>query len=332
MTPMDQLRDFLADSDTGWSLGTFGAIGEFTRDEGEPVQHLDDAGMIGAVTARGGIRFRTHADLRLIASELPTRDDWSHRVALCLPRTACAMHGRTGITELGPDHEALRPEDRDAVLFDLGLSTLQVDVCVRSNDPEVIAALRRHAGVSLFAASGELMQVMLAASPHRVFISRIGQAEIFQPIPPPGGRSPDGPHTHILPKLLAHGRTHAATEPLPDGWIPCAHAYPPHPLRDPLGRPTPFVTSHLAAFQQLLIRYGDPRLVALKRDIAAHVAADRTPADAALPDDRIARATLRVTLRQLQASAVNSATLPAWLASYDHSGSGDETETAEIPH
>ena len=332
MAPMDQFRDFLADSDTGWSLGTFGAIGEFTRDAGEPVEHLDDAGMIGMVTARGGICFRAHADLRLIASELPTRDDWSHRVALCLSRTSCAMSQRTGISELGPDRDALRPEDRDAVLFDLGLSTLQVDVCVRSGDPEVIAALRRHAGASLFAPDGELMQVMLAASPHRVFISRIGRAEIFQPIPPPGGRSPDGPHTHILPKLLAHRRTHAATEPLPDGWIPCAHAYPPHPLRDALGRPRSFVAGHLAAFQRLLDRYGDPRLVALKRDVTAHVMADQAPSEADLPGDRVARATARVTLRQLQASGVESATLRAWLGALDRYDHGDEADTAEIPH
>lgn len=70
----------------------------------------------------------------MIASELPTRDDWSHRVALCLPHNSCAMSQRTGITELDPDREALRPEDRDAVLFDLGLSTRKVDVCVRSRD------------------------------------------------------------------------------------------------------------------------------------------------------------------------------------------------------
>ncbi|MGJ5197044.1 DUF6925 family protein [Bradyrhizobium sp. HKCCYLRH1030] len=330
MAPMDQLRDFLVDFDTGWSLGTFGAIAEFTRDAEEPVRLLVDLGVIGAVTARGGIRFCANADLRLIASEFPTRDGWSHRVALCLPHASCAMNQRTGITELGPDRDALRPEDREAVLFDLGLTALQVDVCVRSRDPKLVAALRRHVGSSLFAPDGELMRVMLAANPHRVFISRIGRAEIFQPIPPPGGRSPDGPHTHILPKLLAHGRTHAATEPLPDGWIPCAHVYPPHPLRDPLGRPQPFVARHLAAFDRLLDRYGDPRLVALKNDVAAHVRAGRGPSEADLPDDRMARATIRVTLRQLHASGARSAALSAWLSTYDRAS--DEAETADAPH
>lgn len=138
--------------------------------------------------------------------------------------------------EIGRDSDALRAEDREGVLFDLGLGTLQVDVCVRSSDPEVVAALRGCAGKSIFAPGNEAMRVILAANPHRVFVSRIGRAEVFQPIPPPGGKSPSGPHSHVLPKLLAHGRTHAATEPLPDEWIPCAHFYPPHPLRDRFGQ------------------------------------------------------------------------------------------------
>ena len=85
------------------------------------------------------------------------------------------------------------------------------------------------------------MGLLLETNPHRVFISRIGRIEVYQPIPPPSGKSPDGPHTHVLPKLLKSGRTHAATEPIPEGWIPCAHLYPQHPARDAGGadRSTP---------------------------------------------------------------------------------------------
>ena len=61
------------------------------------------------------------------------------------------MHRRTVVTECGPDHEALRPHDRAAVLFDLGLGTEQVDVCVRSAAPEVLAQLRVGCGHALFA-------------------------------------------------------------------------------------------------------------------------------------------------------------------------------------
>ena len=84
------------------------------------------------------------------------------------------------------------------------------------------------------------MEVILAANPHRVFLSRLGRIEVYQPIPPASGKSPDGPHTHVLPRLLKSGRTHPATEPIPDGWFPCAHLYPPHPARDGMGEARPF--------------------------------------------------------------------------------------------
>jgi hypothetical protein len=42
---------------------------------------------------------------------------------------------------------------------------------------------------------------------------------------------------------------------------PCAHFYPPHPLRDGLGARRPFQHESYAAFQDLLVEFGDPALV-----------------------------------------------------------------------
>jgi len=236
MTLTDHVMTFLAgqlaDIEAGWSVGTFGAIAEFTRDAGAPADLHQTSDGISVVTDKGGLSIAPLPGLRLIASESPTTESWSHRVALCLPQESCAMSQRSTLTEIGPDGAALRAEDRNGVLFDLGLGTLQIDACVRVGDPDVVAALRDHTRKSVFAPGNEAMRIILAANPNRVFVSRIGRAEVYQPIPPPGGKSPDGPHTHVLPKLLVHGRTHAATEPLPEGWIPCAHVYPAHPLRD----------------------------------------------------------------------------------------------------
>ena len=64
------------------------------------------------------------------------------------------------------------------------------------------------------------MGMILAANPHRVFISRLGRIEVYQPIPPPSGKSPEGPHTHVLPKLLKSGRTHPATDRFPRAGFP----------------------------------------------------------------------------------------------------------------
>jgi hypothetical protein len=78
-------------------------------------------------------------------------------------------------------------------LFDLELGTLQIDACIRVGDPEVIDALRDWTGRSLFSPGNDAMRIILKANPHRLFVSRIGRAEVFQPIPLPGSRSPDGP-------------------------------------------------------------------------------------------------------------------------------------------
>ncbi len=327
---MDGLAEQLADAETTWSLGTFGAIAEFVRDADELVALHREAGAISAVTARGGVRIEAHRELRLVASESLTSESWNQRVALCLPHGASRMGQRIVISEIGPDRDALRPEDRAAILFDLGLGAVQVDCCVRSGDPAFIGALRADEGKPLFETEGSAMRAILAAQPHRVFVSRIGRIEVFQPIPPPEGRSPEGPHTHVMPKLLRGGRTHAATEPIPAGFVPCAHFYPPNPLRDSLGRCRPFQPERHAAFQKLLARYGTPELIDIKRRVVDAVTAGEPPAAISPPADRFGRSAVRITLRQLRASEHAAPALPAWLAAHDavkRRGAHDDEKT-----
>ena len=307
----------LKDPNTAWSVGSFGAIAEFMRDPDEPVTFRRNGTARSAVTARGGVLVDAQIGSRLIASESPTAEAWSHRVAVCLPQQLCGMNRRFELTEIGPDIEALRSEDRRGILFDLGLGLLQVDAFVRISDPAAASALRRHLGKSVFAADSGAMSVILDVNPHRVFVSKLGRVEVFQRIPPPDGKSPEGPHTHVLPKLLANGRTHAATEPLPSDWVPCAHCYPPHPIRDGQGRSRPFDADSHFVFQAMLGRYGDAKRVALKERVISAVMAGGEPFAINPDGDRFRRATARVALRQLQASGAQSATLAAWLAAYD---------------
>lgn len=328
----DFLVDLLVDPDCGWSIGTFGAIAEFSRSESEPVEIDCTGGVVQAVTARGALRIDASAAVYPIASESLTPQSWAQRVALCLPEEQCAMNRRTALTELGPDVEALRAEDRTSVLFDLGLGALQVDACIRTSNAAVVAALRGYVGQSLFGEGLGAMGVILAAHPHRVFVSRVGRIEVFQPIPPPDGKSPEGPHTHVLPKLLRSGRTHAATEPLPAGWIPCAHFYPPHPMRDRFGHLRPFEPERLAACQRLLARYGDPQLVEIKRRVVESVAAGQRPSGVSLASDRFARAAVRVALRQLKASDRMSPVLAEWLSVYDHFDLMEAEDSSEAHH
>lgn len=228
----ERLRAHALDPRTGFSLGIFGAVAEFMRDVEEPTAIRDTDPFCEIVTARGGIRIARDPQTVLVAYEMPSRHAEKRIPAevACLPAKRAARAGRRVVHEIGPDTHALRPEHRDALLFDLGIGLDAVEACVRTADPDLIAVLRRAEGRALFEAK-ELAGAMLAFSPHRVFVSALGRIEVFQPIPPPGGRSPDGPHTHVLPKLIAHQRTHAATVPVPDGFAPCLSVHPPEDSR-----------------------------------------------------------------------------------------------------
>ena len=320
------IADQLADPEAQWSLGTFGAIAEFMRDADEPAEVVREEPVAAVVTPRGGIRLEVRPGLRPIAFETITTQSWSQRVAFCLPERESTTSRRTVLTELGPDAQALRAQDRGGVLFDLGLGVLQVDCCIRTSDAALADGLRAHAGRSLFEHGNLAMGLILRHSPHRVFVTRAGRAEVYQAIPAPGGTAPEGPHTHVLPKLLAHGRTHAATEPIPKGWVSCAHLYPAHPLRDGYGRAQPFDGGRYAAFQRLLSRHGDAEHLQLKRNVIKALNAGAGPEAIAMPSDRFAQASIRVALRQLKASSGTSPVLTAWFAAHDRASDSDEEE------
>lgn len=327
------LLDAVADPAHGWSVGTFGAIAEFVRDPDEPARLARSGTVAEAATARGALRLAPLPGLVPVAYETPNRDGegWSHAVALCLPGGTCAMTGRTVLSELGPDADAIRPEDRDAILFDMGLGTLQIDVCVRTRDPALLAQLRAGAGQALAAPGNPAMGAIVAAGPNRVFVSRLGRAEVFQPIPPPGGVSPEGPHTHVLPKLLRAGRTHAATTPIPDGLVPCAHLFPPHPARTGMGARKPFDPAAHAQFQTLLARFGHADALRLKHVVAGALAAGTEPPSRDPAGDKHARGALRVALRQAAMTVGPSAALERWRAAFDRARDGEPAEDDEQP-
>jgi hypothetical protein len=101
--------------------------------------------------------------------------------------------------------------------------------------------------------------------------------------------------------LLALRRTHAATLPIPSGWVPCMTLFPPNPIGDGHGGVRPFEKAHYQAFQSLWKRYGIPELVALKEEVfTAEACRSAPPRDLPPPLDRAGRALMRVAQRQWQ--------------------------------
>ncbi|MEM6940728.1 MAG: hypothetical protein AAF943_02685 [Pseudomonadota bacterium] len=317
----------LNNPETGWNMGSFGAIAEFHHVAGDPPALGQD---LSRFSARGGIRLKLTEGVRPVAYETlsPKPHRWSQAVALCLPAQAAAMNQRDRLTELGPDTEALRTQDQNAVLFDMGLAQPQVDFCIRTQDPELLAVLRAAEGRSLFDGDNPAMSHILAAHPHRVALTRLGRVEVYQMIggPDTGGVSPEGPHTHVLPKLLRANRTHSANAPIPDGWVPCAAFHPDSPVFDRMGIDKDFDAQAFEAFQVLLQRWGVAEYTEAKSAVWDAMTAGVSPNRYPEPETRLGRAALRNGIRQRRRQMGAADVLDAWSACFDRGTAETEDE------
>jgi hypothetical protein len=177
----------------------------------------------------------------------------------------------------------------------------------------MLAALQAATGTCLWDRSTGLHPLLSAHSPARVVLTRAARAEVTTPIPAPTGATQPGPHTHLLPKLLATGRTHPAIDPIPAGWVPVTTIFPAHPLLDPGAAAIPFNGARHARFQALLRHHGDPVHVQIKDAVAMAVSTDETPPPVTPGPGSVSRTrAIRVALRQLAHTAPGAPGLRAW--------------------
>lgn len=263
-TDRDILLAALADPETGWSLGAFGAAADFRRQADEPVSTLGH-GRTGLRTDRGGLALTLPEAVRPVAYEMPVGDGWSHAVALCLPAGSLDTAPCTRFTELAPDADALDPARRGAACFDLGLGLAQASVRIRTDRATTSERLRVHLGAAAPDFDAVIRPEVALGHADLLVVGPLGRIEML------GGRhaDPRGPRVYVVPKILRRRRTHVATAPIPPGLVPAAHLYPPHPCRDAAGRPRPFDRARHEAFQILLGRWGDRSGLALKAAFAA---------------------------------------------------------------
>ena len=330
----------LSDHEVGWSMGSFGALAEFHQDAGEPAVTYDPTGLCRA-TNRGAIRLAPGAVARSqpIAYEQlsKNRERWGQGVALCLPFESARGSQRSKLTRIGPDEDAIRDDDHDAILFDMGLGLVQCDFHVRTRNPDLINILNDNVGRSILDPDNPAMAEILRDHPHRIAITPVGRIEVFQKIggPDTGGRSPLGPHTHVLPKFMRAGRTHAGNITVPQGLIPCAYMHPGNPLVNGIGERRAFDRQLARKFAELYQAFAPAELRALKSDVA-HALAEEVDADTfAEPSTRAGRITLRVSLRQLLQFALDAgdtdaaARVMVWRSRFDSQNAAYDDEPDE---
>ena len=234
------------------------------------------------------------------------------------------MAGHSVITELGPDTEAIRSEDRNSIAFDIGLDIAHIDCRVRTADAGLLAVLRGATGKPPLDGGQDALAAIKAVGPHRVFASRLGRIEVYQPIPGgDGATTPMGPHTHVMPRLLAHRRDQAATLPVPDGLVPALALFPPNPVRDGDGGVRDFDRAAHDAFQGLMARFAASDIMAAKRLAWDALAQGHGPERLMLPTDRHVRTALRVAVRQAHHVDGPSAALEAWQNAVEPVGTDD---------
>jgi len=203
-------RRHLGEPTNGWSVGTWGAIGEFQYDADEPGLVVD-LEQLAVSSLRGALRIGPLHDAQCLA--IVEESGRVAEIAFCSRRPAS---GRRTVHEV------------DETTFDLGVGAPHIDVLVRlrPGDAATRAALRHGAGRPLLEAGNPAGAAVARASPTRVFVSALARLEVHQPIPPPGGRSPDGPHSHLLPHLLREGLARPPASPLPAGLYCGLSLYP----------------------------------------------------------------------------------------------------------
>src|SRR5690606_1659447 len=118
-------------------------------------------------------------------------------IVLACPWSGATPEATHGITYVGPDPAPLHPDAVGHPLWDLGLGRSACRFQIRTTHPALTAALEATAGrpwTDLVATAGNLL---VDTSPHRVVDTAAARIEVYAPIPPPDGRSPNGPHTHL---------------------------------------------------------------------------------------------------------------------------------------
>lgn len=223
---MDFVCDTIRPEKGTWVMGCYGAVAEFCVGADEVVRCDRDAAQVAAETQRGAIRLRVDEGVCVLALTIADASAKRELIVMAVPRGSQQGRCPDTLVALGSDREAVRPAFRQDMLFDLGIGIGRSSFCVRTADRSLAEDLGRQAGRKWPESLPVLGSRILELSPHRVVCGPFGRIEVFTPIPPPGGRSPDGPHTHLLPAHLAAGRETPPGLQIPEAFAVGAVFYP----------------------------------------------------------------------------------------------------------
>ena len=219
---LDEVAQRIADAAGTLVAGVYGAVAEVMRDQGEACDINRHGRVLTLSTGRAALRLE--AARYLTAFEI-ARSQGAPLLALAVPDGRALSPGPVMLTDLGPDTDALLARDAGGRRFDIGLGRRSARFTIRCSAP-VADRIAPHCGTPWPDCLGRIGGAVLDASPVRVVEAPCLRAEVDAIIPPPGGTSPEGPHTHLLPDHIAQGFDTPPSVPLPDGYVLSALVYP----------------------------------------------------------------------------------------------------------
>jgi hypothetical protein len=207
-----------------WSVGVPGALADSGAVDPQAVIRPLGGTVVQAIDSTGALRLRLGPSTGLFA--LGGRD--AVVLLMVAARRESLAPPASTLTARGPDRDPVDRADDAGWLFDLGIGAPATSFCVRTTDLELKAALEQAVGTGWRELlDSDVGRLIMSRSPVRVLETGAGRAEVTSPIPPIGGESPAGAHTHLDPGLLELGRELPAGIVLPDAWAPAAFLQPP---------------------------------------------------------------------------------------------------------
>jgi len=224
----ERIREFVfntcKDKSGTWVMGTVGAVAEFAiTPEGKTKVEIQEEYLI-AETNNGALQMQINDDVRALTFDSPN-PEVQQRIVLAVIRERGRLLVANGVTNLGEDKNALFIEPRTR-LYDLGLGRKETRFCVRVADGDAKEALDDVSSLQFSEALPRFAASLVSESPTRIVETALGRIEVQGRIPPPGSRSPRGPHTHLLPDYLATARVLPVGMDIPRAYLPGAIFYP----------------------------------------------------------------------------------------------------------
>lgn len=207
-----RIAEFVAESleakSGTWAVGCHGARIEFMCLPDEPCRISVSDDRITAVSARGGLQLTIGETVRALQLRADHRHDGFCAIFLVVSKTKLKedLPFATGLTPLGRDEGALRPEGRDEHWYDLGLGRADLRFGIRTAERELQEKLTHASGMPLPGLLEFAAPAIQSPRLTRVAESTIGRAEIF-PSVSSMAQAPEGPRALLVPEEIANGRT-----------------------------------------------------------------------------------------------------------------------------